>query len=865
MNKFYQETIDETFKILKSDKEGLSDSEVKSRVEKYGLNKLVEKKKKSNIIKFLEQFKDLMVIVLIIAAILSFIIAIRENESFIESYVILAIILLNAVLGFIQESKADKAIEALKKMSTASVKIRRNNEIKKVDVTSLVPGDILVLEAGDYVPADARLFYVSSLKVEEASLTGESGSVEKKINLIKENVIISDRKNMIYSGSSVVYGKCEAIVTNTGMETELGKIALSLSSESDFKTPLQKKIDNISKVLSYIIGVIVIIMLIIGIVNGMELMHVFIMAISLAVAAIPEGLPTVITVILSLGMTKLAKKNAVVRKISSVETLGSTEIIASDKTGTITKNEMTVRKFYVDNKIIDKTDNKLMNQIMWLCVDVNKDKNKYIGDPTEVALYKYVEENGKERYSEYKKEYEFPFDSDRKLMSIITTDKIKNKVFTKGSLNSMLEICNKILINGKVIKLTNKHKEDILNAEKNMSEEALRLLALGYKVIDKKKSYKINEVENDLVFVGLVGMIDPPRDSVKKSIQTCLKAGIKPIMITGDGINTAIAIAKEVGIYKATDFAIEGIELEKISDEELEKTVDKYSVYARVTPEHKLRIVKAWKKKGKVVAMTGDGVNDAPALKVSDVGVGMGITGTEVSKNVSDIVLLDDSFNTIVVAVEEGRNIFENIRKAICYLLTANIAEIIIVFTAMLFNASIFLPIHLLYINLVTDSLPAIALSFEKNDKDIMKRNPRKNKNSLFTPFLISRIAISSILKAIAVLALYFTSNVIFGPEKSSTIAFLGLILLEMTFALTSRNLYKNIFNKDFLSNRIMNISMIILIALQLILFLTPVRELFEIVTLNISELIYIIIYVAAVFSLNEAIKPFLQGAFKDE
>ncbi len=863
--KYYKESVEQILNELESNKNGLTEKEIKLRLEKYGSNKLEEKKKKSSIIKFFEQFKDIMVLILICAAVLSFIISLREKESFLESYIILAIIILNAILGFIQEAKADKAIDALKKMSTTSVKVKRNNEIKKINVQELVPGDILILEAGDYVPADARLFYVSSLKVEEASLTGESGSVEKNLELIKEDVIISDRKNMIYSGSSVVYGKCEAIVTSTGMNTELGKIALSLTTEKEVKTLLQIKIHNISKVLSYIIAVIVVIMLLIGIVNDMDIMHVFIMAISLAVAAIPEGLPTVITVILSLGMTKLAKKNAVVRKISSVETLGSTQVIASDKTGTITKNEMTVRKFYIDEKIVDSADNKMLNKIMWQCIDVTKDKNKYLGDPTEIALYKYVEKNNMNLIEKHEKIFEFPFDSDRKLMSVITKDNEGVEVLTKGSLNSMLAICKKILVNNKEVNLTNAFIDKILEAEKNMSDSALRCLAFGYKKIKEKKEYNIKEVESDLVLVGLVAMIDPPRDSVNNAIKTCLQAGIKPIMITGDSINTAKAIAKEVGIYKEGDSALEGITLEKMSDTDLKKAVNNVVVYARVTPEHKLRIVKALKANGKVVAMTGDGVNDAPALKVSDVGVGMGITGTEVSKNVSDIVLLDDSFNTIVVAVEEGRNIFENIRKAICYLLTANIAEIIIVFVAMIFNASIFLPIHLLYINLVTDSLPAIALSFEKNDKDIMKRKPRKNTNTLFTPLLISRIALSAILKSIAVLALYFTSNIIFGPEKSTTIAFLGLILLEMTFALTSRNLYKNIFNKEFLSNRIMNLSMIILIILQLILFLTPARTLFEIVTLNFKEFIYILVYVIAVFGLNEVIKPFLLRSFKDE
>ncbi len=864
MNEYYKNEVKDIFKKLNTSETGLKESEIKTRLNKYGKNKLEEKKKKSKFIKFLEQFKNLMVLILIGAAILSFIIALEEGESFTECYIIITIIFLNAILGYIQESKADAAIEKLQKMSSTHVKVRRNKEVKLVDVLNLVPGDILVLEAGDYIPADARLFYVSSLKVEEASLTGESGSVTKNIDVIKENVVINDRKNMIYSGSSVVYGKCEAVIIGTAMDTELGKIAKSLADEKNVKTPLQKKIDNISKVLTIIIGIVIAIMVIVGIINGMDLLSVFVIAISLAVAAIPEGLPTVITIILSLGMTKLAKKKAVVRQISSVETLGSTEVICSDKTGTITKNEMTVRKFYLNNEITDNTTNEKMIQIMMLCNDVNKDGNKFIGDATEIALYKYVLDNSKVKFNK-KRIYEFPFDSDRKLMSVITNDNQDNLVLTKGSLTSMLEICNKILIGDKVKSLTQKYKNDIFEKEKLMSDEALRILAFGYKNIKQKKEYNIKETESDLIFVGLVGMIDPPRGSVKKSIEKCLLAGIRPIMITGDSINTAKAIAKEVGIYKDGDLAIEGVELENISDEELKKNVHKYSVYARVTPEHKLRIVKAWKANNKIVSMTGDGVNDAPALKTSDVGVGMGIAGTEVSKNVSDIVLLDDSFNTIVIAVEEGRNIFENIRKAVCYLLTANIAEIIIVFIATMFSATIFGPIHLLYINLVTDSLPAIALSFEKNDKDIMKRKPRKNKSSLFTSFLTSRIVISAVLKSIAVLILYFTSLHLFGALTATTIAFLGLIMMEMTFALTSRNLYDHIFNKEFFSNKIMNFTMILLIVLQLIIFLTPAKNLFDISSLTLLQFIYVLIYVFTIFIINEALKPILIKIFKDE
>ncbi len=863
---YYQLTNEETLKEVESKIEGLTSIEVKKRIEKYGLNKLEEKKKKSNLIKFLEQFKNLMVIILIIAACISFYISFIEGESIFEGMIILVIVLLNAVMGFVQELKADKAIDSLKKLFITDVKVRRNNKITEINVEELTIGDILILEAGDYITADARILKSSSLSVEEASLTGESGSVNKNPEVINDKVIISDRKNMIYSGSSIAYGKCEAVVVSVGMKTELGKIAQSLTEEKESSTPLQIKIENISKLLSIIVAVIVVIMMIIGLSSGNEILDVIIIAISLAVAAIPEGLPAVITIILSLGMTKLSKQKAIVRKMSSVETLGSTEIICSDKTGTITKNQMTVRKFFIDNEIVNNPNNDILNKILLLCNDVSREKNKYLGDPTEIALYKYVIDNKFENnlIDKHPRVFDFPFDSNRKLMSSINKDDKENIVLVKGSLDSLLNKCTHYNIANKVSKITNKDKEVIKESEALLANEALRVLGLAYKKIKPKDTYQQEEVENDLIFIGLVGMIDPPRESVKKSIKDCISAGITPVMITGDSLTTAIAIAKEVGIYQENSKAIEGIKLDEISDKELIKTVHEYAVYARVTPNHKLRIIKAWKANNKIVAMTGDGVNDAPALKSSDVGVGMGITGTEVTKNVADIILLDDSFSTIVVAVEEGRNIYENIRKAIAYLITANMAEIIIVFIGMLTGNTIFLPIHLLYINLITDSLPAIALSFEKNDNEIMKRKARDNKNTIFTPFLTSRIAFSSIFKSCLVLTLYFTSSIIFGHSSATTLTFLGLILIEMTFALNNRNLFRSILNKDFFSNKIMNYTMVLLIILQILLFVTPAAGLFELESINLIKVGYVLIFVIISFVVNEVIKKIMYETFKD-
>ncbi len=862
MKDMYKLEVADVLNHLNTSNEGLTDSEVKNRLEKYGENKIDSGKKKSNFIKFLEQFKNLMVIILIITAFISFIVAYYENESYFDAIIILLIVILNAVFGYIQEAKADKAIDELKNISSVDIKVKRENIIQVINTKDLVIGDIMLLEAGDYVPADARIIWHASLKVEEAPLTGESKAVEKNISAINKDVIISERFNMIFTGSNVVYGKCEAVVTNVGMNTELGKIAKSLQTEDNVVTPLQKKIDNISKVLSAIIGIIVLIMLGMGIHNGNDFLHVFMSSVSLAVAAIPEGLPAVITIILSLGMTRLANKQAVVRKISSVETLGSTNVICSDKTGTITENKMTVRKFYFNNNITDTIEDETFNKIMFLCNDVTKNDNEYIGDPTEIALYVKAENYN---FND-KRIYEFPFDSDRKLMSTINLNENNNAyVYTKGSCEYLLTKCNKIFINNEIVELNNEYIKNIKENENNLSSKALRVLGLAYKATSNKDSYELNDVENDLIFVGLVGMIDPPRKNVKESITNCYKAGIKPIMITGDSLPTAISIASEVGIYKENDIAMLGIDLDKLSDKELSEKIDKITVYARVTPEHKLRIVKMWQSKNKVVAMTGDGVNDAPAIKSADIGIGMGITGTEVSKSVSDIVLLDDSFNTIPLAIEEGRNIYENIRKAISYLLTANIAEVIIVFIGMLFNKTIFLPIHLLYINLVTDSLPAIALSYEKNDSDIMNKPARANSSSLFTPFLTAKIAFSSILKAISVLAIYFVSDNYIDPDMSTTLAFLSLIILELLYAVSSRNLFKTILNRNIFKNKQMNYTIIFLIILQTIIFITPLKDIFEIVMLNGNAVILVSIVTIIAFLIDELAKQLIYTNFKDE
>lgn len=865
--KYYNLDIKETFEKLNTNESGLSKQEVDKRLKKYGKNKLDEKKKKSNLEKFLNEFKDLMIIILIISSIVSFYISILNDEPITDSIIIIAIVILNAIMGFVQELKADKAIESLKNMQESKIKVRRNNKLCIINSEDITVGDILVLEAGDTVPADARIIYEASLKVDESSLTGESLPVSKTTKKIKEEVPLSETFNMIYSGTNIVYGKCEAVVCEVGMNTEFGKIASSLQEAEDEITPLQKRIDGISKVLSGIITIIIIVMFIVGLLKGMELMQVIMLSISLAVAAIPEGLPAVITIILSLGMNTMAKKRAIVRKMSSVETLGCTEIICSDKTGTITQNKMTVREVYFDNQLIDANDfndDNILIDIMILDNDVSKSEDGYIGDPTEIALYECCEDciDIIEKRNENIRIDELPFDSDRKMMSTINKCEDEIRIYTKGSFDSLIIHCSYIYEDGDVVPLTEDKKKKLKKVEEEESNKAYRILAYAYK--DIESDYNLDELEDDLIFAGMTAMIDPPREDVKEAIEICKEAHIKPIMITGDSLSTATSIAREIGILENDDEAILGMEIDEMSEDELRENIDKYSVYARVSPMNKLAIVNAWKDNNKVVAMTGDGVNDAPALKTANIGVGMGITGTEVSKGVSDIILSDDSFSTIVTAVKEGRRIFDNIRNVLVYLLTGNITEIIVVFICMLFGIEIFLPIQLLYINLITDSIPAIALAFEREADDVMSREIRKKDSSFFTPFLVAKMSLSSILKSVAILFIYFTGKSIYGIDQVTTMTFLTLVFLEMIFAYSCRNLKKKVIGKGMFDNHYLNQSIIILILLQLIVFATPLRNIFNIVSLSIGEILYCLGIVITIFLIDELCKNIIKDKFKD-
>ncbi len=859
--RYYNIPIEKVLEEFNTSEQGLNYLEALDRLEKNGENKLEEAKKESLFSKFISEFKDVMIIILLISSVFSLALAIFNNQSIFDSVVILLIVIINAILGFTQEIKADKAIDALKKLSVSKVKVRRDGNVTVIDSKNVVVGDIIVLEAGDKVVADARIIKEKSLKIDESSLTGESNYVKKTNKVIDGVVDLSLQNNMIFMGTEVIYGKVEAVVVSVGMNTEFGKVAESLKSEEDEETPLQKKITNMSKILSELVFIIIMVMFIIGIARGMMLKDIVMLSISLAVAAIPEGLPAVITVILSLGMNSLASKNAVVRKMSAVEALGSTEVICSDKTGTITQNKMTVVEVYYDTlTTINKLDeNNPLFDAMILCNDAFLDNKKYVGDPTEVALLESLDKikDIEKTRNEMPRIDEIPFDSERKMMSTINRVGDFKYLYTKGSFDSIIKKCKYYISNNEIVILTNDKIEELKRIEKEESNKAYRILSYAYKKVDGEIE------ENDLVFIGLTAMIDPPRLNVSESIALCHEAHIRPVMITGDSLPTAYSIAKKIGIIESEEDAITGLELDHMNEEQFMDAVLKYNVYARVSPKNKLDIVEALKKHGYIVAMTGDGVNDAPALKAASIGVGMGITGTEVSKSVSDIVLLDDSFSTIVDAIGEGRRIYDNIRNVLVYLLAGNIAEILIVFIGMILGFQIFMPIQILYLNLITDSLPAISLAFEPAGSDIMRRDIRKNK-SFITPFISSKLITSAILKTIAVLAIYYAGLNMYGIDIAKTMSFLALILLEMSYSFSCKNLKQNVFSTSFLCNKYLNMSMILLIFVQIILFNTGLKDIFYIMSLNIYQVLYVVLMILSVFILDELLKIILNKIFKD-
>ena len=860
---YYNETVEELYEKFSTNENGLTDEEVENRINKYGENKLKEQKKKSNLALFFGQFNDFMIILLIFASIFSAFVSYVQHESYFDSIIIIIIVIINAILSFIQEKKADVAIQELNKMFVTNSYVIRAGIKKHIDVRNVVVGDILELEAGDYVPADARIIKSDDLVVNESTLTGESKGIEKDNQDINTEKELYERKNMVYAGCNVTNGHAYAVVCATGMNTELGKIATSLIDKKSDITPLQKKVNQISKVLTYIILAIIIVMMIIGLLLKNDFFDVLMLSISLAVAAIPEGMSSIITIILSLGMTAMAKRNVIIRKMASVETLGSTDIICSDKTGTITQNKMVVKMIFVnDNTYYDNYDIKDASHFLncaSACQNVVKnDEDTYMGDETEVSIYKYLEKaNYKIGNTIRIKEY--PFDSDRKMMSTINKINDKEYSYTKGSLDSVINNCKSYLINGKTFPMTDEYKKKIFEIETKESAKSLRLLAFAYKEDD------LNNPEKDMIFLGLIGMMDPPRESVNRAITLCHKAGLKPIMITGDSINTAKAIAKEVGIINIDDAATTGAYVDKLTDDELLKAVEKYQVYARISPNTKLRIVEALQSLGYVVAMTGDGVNDAPAIQKADIGIGMGITGTEVVKKVADCILVDDSFSTIIDGVEEGRRITANIKKVIMYLLAGNIVEVILVFVSMLLNMEMFTTLQLLWINLVTDSIPAIMLAFEKADKDVMENTPsNKSNSSFFTPFLISKIVVSAIFKSTVMIILFIMYANKYDASVAGSLMFIYLIINELLYAFSCRNLKKSVLNKDLFSNKKLSIGVGSILVIQIIILTTGLKKFFIVSNINPVSVLTTITVCLLVFIIGELAKPLYTKKFKD-
>lgn len=852
MKAFYAKTKEEVFNELNTGDRGLKNDEVKKRIEEYGFNEFKEKKTRTTIQKFLEQFKDFLVLILIGAAIISGFVG-----EIADSIIILSVVIINATLGVIQENKAEESLKTLKKMAAPLALVIRNGISVEIPVREIVPGDLVILEAGRYVPADLRLIETSNLKIEESSLTGESVPVEKIDSAVDdENIGIGDRKNMAFMSSMVTYGRGKGIVVATGMKTEIGKIADMLANVEEEQTPLQIKLEEAGKWMGLAALAICGIMFIVGILNGKELLEMFMTSISLAVAAIPEGLPAVVTIVLAVGVQKMIKRNAIIRKLPAVETLGCATVICSDKTGTLTQNKMTVKRIYSINGFADYiTDAKKIIYISNLCNDtkiVDEDgKYKTIGDPTETALIDMAFSVGIDKRKldeEYVRVEEIPFDSDRKLMTTFNKNGDKIEVNTKGAPDILISRCKYVLDGDKIRDINNEDLENIKNANEEMAKNALRVLAVGYKVVDK---VEIENAENDLIFAGLIGMIDPPREEAKDAVHLCKTAGIKPVMITGDHKITAIAIAKELGILKDESEAITGTELEKMSDDELFNNVKKYSVYARVSPEHKVRIVEAWKKNGQIVAMTGDGVNDAPALKTANIGAAMGITGTDVAKEAADMVLTDDNFATIVSAVEEGRTIYSNIKKSISYLLSCNIGEIVTLFVATLLGwAEPLLPIHILWVNLVTDSLPALALGMEAAEPGVMKQPPRDPDEGIFSKGTGVRILLQGIFIGVVTLISY-VYGVNYGKTRGMsfeeyeilgrTMAFFTLSLSQLVHAFNNRYETKSVLVNGIFNNKYLDLAAIASFIIQLIVLASPfLRNVFKVTLLNGEQIMVV-------------------------
>ncbi len=848
--------ISQIFKELKTSYKGLNENDVKQRLEKYGKNTLKEKKKESIFIKFIKQFNDFMIITLIIAAIISAVVSKMNGESdYIDSIIIIAIVIFNAIMGLVQEQKAEKSIEALRKMTAPVAKVIRNGKVQEVKASEVVPGDIVILETGNYVPADCRLIKSYNLKIEESSLTGETVPSEKEADKVLNNdIAVADMKNIAFATTIVVNGHAEAVVVDTGMNTKVGKIAGMIIEDEAPETPIQKKLGEVGKTLAIVCIVICILIFVIGIFKKIPIIEMFMTSVGLAVAAIPEGLPAIVTIMLSIGVTKMAKKNSIIRKLPAVETLGSSTVICSDKTGTLTQNKMTVTTI----KDCDGTsrNKKMVLELATMCTDTTEEHingtKEAKGEPTEVAITNAALLNGISKsylYEQMPRINELPFDSTRKMMTTIHKIGNKYRIITKGAPDVLIRKCIKYYKNGQILPVF-EIEELIKLQNQEMAQRALRVIAVAYKDVDTMPNLNSAEnVENNLVFCGLIGMIDPPREGVKEAVATCRKAGIKTVMITGDHLQTAKAIAKELGILRKNDLAIDGQTLEKMSKDELEKNIKKYSVFARVSPEHKVRIVKAFQVTGGVVAMTGDGVNDAPALKNADIGIAMGKGGTDVAKNAADMVLTDDNFVTIVEAIKQGRNIFDNIKKAIHFLIATNIGEIVTIFLGLILGMkSPLLAIQLLWVNLVTDSLPAIALGLEKPEKNIMEKMPRNPKKSIFAGGLWSKIIIEGLMIGTLTLVAFSIGNKFWGLEIGRTMAFVAIGLIELVHSLNIKST-ESIFKCGLFENKFLIGAVILGTLMQIIVVIIPkLAEIFSLKPLNIEQwLITIIISVMPV------------------
>lgn len=847
-------SVEEIAKNLKTNINiGLSDDEAQKRFERYGPNNLKEKKKESIFVKFIKQFNDFMIITLIIAAIVSAVVSKLNGEAdYIDSIIIVAIVVFNAIMGLVQEQKAEKSLEALKKMSAPNAKVRRNGRVQEIDATMVVPGDVVILEAGNYVPADCRLINSFNLKIEESALTGETiPSLKDSSKILKENTAMGDLCNMVFATTIVVNGHGEAIVVETGMNTRVGKIAGMIIEDESPETPIQKKLAEVGKILAIACIIICVLIFVIGIFKKIPIIEMFMTSVGLAVAAIPEGLPAIVTIMLSIGVTKMAKKNSIIRKLPAVETLGSSSVICSDKTGTLTQNKMTVTEIRNCSGRANSNERKFILELGTMCTDTTEEKINgklgFVGEATEVAISNAAMEEGVSKsflYDEMKRINDIPFDSKRKMMTTIHKYGNGYRIITKGAPDVLLKRCSNCYSGGQIVPIFSK-KDDINEQNNQMAEKALRVIAVAYK--DVEKLPEMQDVEKDLIFCGLIGMIDPPREGVKEAVRTCRRAGIKTVMITGDHLQTAKAIAKELGILKRGDLAIDGETLERMSQHELEQNIMDYSVFARVSPEHKVRIVKAFQSTGAVVAMTGDGVNDAPALKNADIGIAMGKGGTDVAKNAADMILLDDNFVTIVEAVKQGRNIYDNIKKAIHFLISTNIGEIVTIFFGLVLGIkSPLLAIQLLWINLVTDSLPAIALGLEKEEENIMSRLPRNPKKNLFADGLWWKIMIEGAMLGMFTLLAFSIGNRLYSVEVGRTMAFLTLGILELVHSFNIKS-EESIFKIGIFENKYLIGALVLGVILQVIVVVvSPLAQVFSLVPLTGIQWLYTVLIAVA-------------------